>query len=245
MTGWAGGNKLIEDGVGPIQNIGTICAASILLIQLLLTLRTPIRERGALVWQICVDELTQGSLILRCVTISETPFSCYGIYDWIKTFYWGENGCKNKRVRSKRAQQGVRKQGGDQCAALHPGLYHIHRTALRRLHCTIQRTIHREDCLGNLSRAYLATLCAVLAKGLLSLLCTLHTVQCTGQHYTRDWWYTFVRLLPTVSRGTVHRLGQQHSNRKLTQSMLNISPTTPQSILLDISPPLPFCRLDW
>ena len=42
-----------------------------------------------------------------------------------------------------------------------------------------------------------------------------------------------------------HRLGQQHSNRKLTQSMLNISPTTPQSILLDISPPLPFCCLDW
>ena len=155
-------------------------------------------------WQICVDELTQGSLILRCVTISETPFSFYGIYDWIKTFYRGENGCQNKRVRSKRAQQGVRKQGGDQCAALHPGLCRVHRTALRRLQCTMQRTIHRRDWLGNLSRAYRATLCALLAKGLLSLLCTLHTVQCTGQHYTRDWWNIFVRLLPTVSRGTVH-----------------------------------------
>ena len=80
------------------------------------TLMTPIRggegepnKRG---WQIRVDELTQRSLI--CGGIYKTPSASVFSDLWLNQKFlslW--KICQNKRVRSKRAQRGGRKQGGD------------------------------------------------------------------------------------------------------------------------------------
>ena len=81
------------------------------------------KRGGAVVWQICVDELTQRSLILAYVGFSETPLA--SVEPVIESkLLWGENlsRLKSKGWDPRVTQRGVRKQRGA-WAALYTGLY--------------------------------------------------------------------------------------------------------------------------